>query len=39
LIRQPLTGTGPNYNPFQNPILQPSLEQYPGLTTDDPLAC
>ncbi|SVA57162.1 uncharacterized protein METZ01_LOCUS110016 [marine metagenome] len=39
MIRQPLTGTGPNYNPFQNPVLQSSLEQDPGLTTDDYLAC
>ncbi|MDC0229512.1 hypothetical protein OAK48_00920 [Deltaproteobacteria bacterium] len=39
LIRKPLTGTGPNYNPFQNLLLKSSLEQDPGLNTDDYLAC
>jgi len=39
LIRQPLTGTVPKYKPFQNPVLQSSLEQDPGFTTDDYLAC
>ena len=38
-IRQPLPGTVLNQNPFQNPVLQSSLEQDPGLTTDVDRAC